>query len=313
VLFHSKGGLMLDAVEIGHILRERGMVASVGRTVPENCRIFSNDDVACQRLIASGAAVKARLRNSEGQCHSACVFALVGAAVRRVPSDVMLGVHSSRIIAKLPDLTAKDQPNARKFTPADAHSAARQYLALMGVSPELQDIAAKVDTRRIYVLSREEIARFGVETRGFYETAWLPYQRERESIEGLMKSVTDASAPGSDKYESAELRLECLGSFGRLIYRRILPSDLKHRPIVDVVLADNKMSLGRGSELPRGGIVWATVASFQLLAKAVEKPAIDVVERYSPFDRPDAKTVRFSTDGLPAAIARIGQRCSGRT
>jgi hypothetical protein len=306
---------MLDAVEIGHILRERGMVASVGRTVPENCRVFSNDDVACQRLIASGAAVKARLRASEGQCHSACVFAFVGAATRRVPSDVMLGVHASRIIAKLPDPTAKDRPNARKFTPADVHFAGWQYLALMGVSPQLQDIAAKVDTRRIYVLSREEIARFGIETRGFYETAWLPYQREPESVEGLSKSVTGASAPGSDKYESAELRLECVGWFGmRLIYRRVLPSDLKHRPTVDVVLNDNKMSLGSGWELPGGGaVVWATVASFRLLAKAVEKPAIDVVEWYSPVDRRDAKTVRFSTDGLAAAIARIGQRCSGRT
>jgi hypothetical protein len=58
----------------------------------------------------------------------------------------------------------------------DVHGLLKRYMIEMGVDPGLIDAAAEINADRVRFMSRDEIARFGVETRGYYETQWMTYQ-----------------------------------------------------------------------------------------------------------------------------------------
>jgi hypothetical protein len=71
IFFHSPGGLRPAALEIGRLLRGREMTAGVSRTI------------------------ETELHNI-ARCHSACVYALIGAKVRQVPPGARIGVHTGK-------------------------------------------------------------------------------------------------------------------------------------------------------------------------------------------------------------------------
>jgi hypothetical protein len=311
IAFHSRGGEISQATQIGLILRKRGMKASVGRTTTERCRVFSTKDETCQRLVSSGGDVQARLSPRAGQCHSACVFALAGASTRHVPPGAILGVHSTRLESRHQKQQTQDAPNVRPYGLPEAHRSVQTFLSLMGVDPRVQDIAAKVDSRRLYVLSRDEIARFGIETNGSYETPWLPFQLTDTSI-GLLKSLSSQSSSDLAGYVSAAIHLKCGGAFGlHLTYLRILPDNFRHRPTVTLVLAGSSMSAVFGAE-QKGIAGWGIAAPFHVLEQAAEKSTIDVIETYVPSANRNSQTVNVSTDGLPKALTSLKKLCSGR-
>ncbi|HEY5965929.1 MAG TPA: hypothetical protein VIU42_18095 [Xanthobacteraceae bacterium] len=310
VFFHSRGGNVHEAFQIGQTLRKHRMTAGIGRTVTERCRVFSSSDEACQSLISSGGDVKARLSPRDGQCHSACVYAFIGAASRRVLPGAMLGVHAARIDLKILKQQAQDVPNARPPTPADVRRRLQRYVSVMGVDPRLEETASKIDTRRIYILSRDEVSRFGIETDGPYESQWVPYRNEGTST-GLLKSVSSQSSSDDRGHTSAAVRIECVGTVGlRLAYQRVLPSGLRYLPTISVILAGNSVvSQGLGVE-QAGVFYWGTVFPFRLLEEAAEKPPITVIENYSPLADRSAKTVNISTSGLPAALTNLKKLCT---
>ena len=306
VFFHSRGGNGYEAVQIGQILRKHRMTAAIGRTFAERCRVFSTKDEACQQLISSGGDVKARLSPREGQCHSACVYAFTGASSRRVPSGAVLGVHAARIDPKILKQRMQSSPNAPAPVPADANGAFQLHLSSMGVDPRLAETASKVDTRRIYILSRDEIARFGIETGGPYESQWFQFQVGRQV--GLLKSVSKQN--GSD--DSAAVRFGCAGPFGlRLSYVRILPNDLKYRPNVNFALTGGTELPSVASELA-GFVIWSIVMPAGWVERAMESPAIAVIERYSPAADRKPERIDFSTGGLPAALTSLRKLCAER-
>src|SRR5262249_52939927 len=53
IFFNSDGGLLGEAVQIGSILRENRMTASVARTVVEGCQLGFPLDDACRHLMQS--------------------------------------------------------------------------------------------------------------------------------------------------------------------------------------------------------------------------------------------------------------------
>lgn len=312
VFFHSRGGNVYEAAQVGQILRKHRMTAGLGRTAPERCHVFSAKDEACQRLISSGGDVKARLNLREGNCHSACVYAFIGASSRRVASGAMLGVHASRIDQKLLKQQVLSVPNARPPDQADTRRRLQQYLSLMGVDPRLEVTASSVDNRRIYILSRDEIARFGIETGAPYESQWFPYQMADARV-GLMKSVSSQGGSGDGGHTSVAVAIECGGAFGlRLAYHRTLPSGLQYLPTISVTLAGNNVateSLG----MERAGVFhWGTVVQFRLLEEAAEKAPITVIENYFLTANRSIRTVNISTSGLSAALANLKKRCTER-
>jgi hypothetical protein len=164
IFFNSDGGLLREAVQIGLILRENRMTVGVARTVPEGCHLGFPLDSACRRLMQSKREHKARLYFGGARCGSACVYAMVGGSTRRVDPGATLRIHSS--VGGEIDKT---------------DDALRRYVIGVGVDPALVDAAAKIPSRSYRGLSRGEMERFGIETRGVYETPWYAYRPENFS------------------------------------------------------------------------------------------------------------------------------------
>jgi hypothetical protein len=312
IFFHSRGGRALAAIQIGSVLRQRGMFASVGRTVTEGCRVFSKDDVACQHRISSGSGVKARLRTSEGQCHSACVYALVGGSPRRIPPGAILGVHSIRILAEPKNQVAQDLPQGAETTIAGLNVAAQKYFNLMGVDPRLVDMSTKVNPRRIYVLSRDEITRFGIETSGRYETVWFAH----EGTSGrplAMKAVTEPTESDGSHYRTIEVRMICVqappGTW--VFYRREPASSEVDVPVV-VRVAVDKSVLGLQRVTVNGiNNLYGGLADRDFIRKALSAESIVFTESSSRHGDV-TREIKLATIGLERVLQTLLKSCGER-
>ena len=184
IFFNSDGGLVSQAVQIGLILRENRMTAGVARTVPEGCHLSVPLGDACRRLTQSNREHKARLYFGGARCGSACVYAMVGASTRHVDPVATLRIHSG--VGPEVDKT---------------ENSLRRYVIGMGVDPALVDAAAKIPSRSFRGLSRGEIERFGIETRGVHETPWFAYHGPAGEFL-LLKSVTFPTGDTADEYRT---------------------------------------------------------------------------------------------------------------
>src|SRR5262245_15755232 len=215
VFFNSSGGLTSPAAGVGLVLREHRMTVRVGRTVPDGCRPAAATDDACRRVMQSQAEHRARLITAGARCHSGCIAAFAGGSVRQVARDAQLGIHSARTLKTVPNSTADD-----------AHRFLKHYLVWMGVDAGLIDAAAKISADDLRYMSRDEIARFGIETRNRYETAWLPYL-DRDKGPTVLKSVTQPKGASGKEYRTDSIQIYCAGKGPSLwfAYRRELASD----------------------------------------------------------------------------------------
>ena len=216
VFLNSTGGSAGQSAGLGKILREHRMTAGVGRTIPEGCGNTVPVDDACRRVMQSKREHTARLLTSGARCLSACVYAIVGASVRQVARDAQLGIHSVRIVplpGRSPTLPAPKVD--------DIHQLLKRYLVEMGVDPALIDAAAKISHDKIRYMSRDEIARFGIETRGFYESPWMPHE-DTWKQSSVLKLITQAKGADGKEYRTSNMRMLCLGAADRiwLGYRR---------------------------------------------------------------------------------------------
>ena len=184
IFFNSDGGLLREAVQIGSILRENRMTVGVARTVAEGCHRGSPLDDACRRLMQSKREHKARLYFGGARCASACVYAMVGASTRHLDPGAKLPINSNtgREIEK-------------------ANNSLRRYVVAMGVDPGLVDAAAKIRSRTFRGLSRGDMERFGIETRGVHETPWFAYQGPAGEFL-LLKSITYPTGDTGDEYRT---------------------------------------------------------------------------------------------------------------
>src|SRR5437764_6296092 len=191
IFFNSDGGLVSQAVQIGVLLRENRMTAGVARTVPEGCHLGFPLDDACRRLMQSNREHKARLYFGGARCGSACVYAMLGASTRHVDPGATLRIHSS--VGPEIDQT---------------ENLLRRYVMRMGVDPALVDAAAKIPSRSFRGLSRGEMERFGIETRGAHETPWFAYHGPAGEFL-LLKSVTSPTGDSGDEYRTKTVGLAC--------------------------------------------------------------------------------------------------------
>jgi len=181
IYFHSPGGAITGGLGIGRILRQHGLTAGVGRTVPAGCDRNAAHEPACDKLKRSGRELVADLDTASTLCNSACVFSLVGAVVRDVDPGASLGIHSASITFSLRRIDSKGH-----VTRTPTHVAAKvenralqenydriaAYMREMGIAPGLLDAARKVPSDHIRYLSRDEIVAFGIDRRELIEGLW---------------------------------------------------------------------------------------------------------------------------------------------
>src|SRR5262249_61054257 len=103
-------------------------------------------------------------------CNSACVFALVGAAVREVGAGVALGVHSSAISFALKRIDGHGHvttmpthvaPAVERKALESGHAAISAYLREMGISQDLLAASRSVGFSKGRPLPRARAAPFG--------------------------------------------------------------------------------------------------------------------------------------------------------
>jgi hypothetical protein len=308
VFFHSTGGSVGQSIALGIILREHKMTAGVGRSVPEGCRNAAVVDDACRRVMGSKREHGARLVTAGARCVSGCVYALMGATVRQVARDAQLGIHSVRVVP-IPGR----KPIGRAPDVADIHHVLKSYLAEMGVDPTLIDAAAKISPDRVRFMSRDEIARFGIETRGFYESAWMRHEDVWKQFT-VLKLITQAKGEDGKEYRTGSVRMRCLGAADRiwLGYRReVASNEIGAATVVRIAAGDSDLMLqgveGKGATDLRSGM-----ASTEFLRNAVTVPSIVITETFTPAGNATgwSRVTKLATNGLPKALDELRKDCT---
>ncbi len=296
IFFNSDGGLLREAVQIGSILRENRMTAGVARTVAEGCHLGFPLDDACRRLMQSKREHKARLYFGGARCGSACVYAMVGASTRHVDPGATLRIHSS--IGREIDKT---------------QNSLRRYVVAMGVDPGLVDAAAKIPSRTFRGLSRGEMERFGIETRGVYETPWFAYHGPAGEFL-LLKSVTYPTGDTGDQYRTRTVGLACSpfpSSIRFMYHQELTAKESRTPPMIRAKIGDSLIDLTTLS--PQKDLV---EKSFDLeprqLQSAIETGSFEITEMFdqSLIKKPSL-VARFST--LGANIVALKSKCASKS
>ena len=305
IVFNSLGGVIGEALVLGRILRERRMTASVGESYPEGCKAPIAADESCRRIMQASRELKAQLRTRGAVCHSACVYALLGASARHVPADARVGIHASAATAE------SSQPGA--LTAEQLHSNRKRYILEMGADPGLQDAAIKTPPPGVHVLSRDELVRYRVETSAAYESDWMQYREPRGPMRSYMlKAVTAARGANGTEFRTTNLRITC--SEGRpatsIEYQREAGSNEIDVSTVIRIAAGTEMKTLQRTTPARGDDRYQTLADRQFVQKALAAGGIVVTETFSArHARPWSREIRLSTVGLEQALRTPLKNC----
>jgi hypothetical protein len=322
VYLHSPGGNTDAAMAIGRQLRQLGITAGVGATVPRGCESAFDKSKACDAAKRTGQPVAADWR-PDGICSSACVWTLVGAKVRQVPPAARVGVHATKYTLVLKYSSGRvqqvsPQQSLHKARAAEAIAATRRYIRDMGIDPTLLDTAEKTPHADIYYLTRDEVAAFGIDRREFAETPWF-FTQFSSGNSYLSKWIVEARGPGRKDYRVSVVLFRCSGANQAAIqYLRGLASDEIGRPAAATfAIGKHKARLVLSGDGTRqasvdGGSRFSAAASFAPfddLVAAAEQGAIRVTEADPRLDTKLFNVVELSTHGLGEGIRRLRERC----
>jgi len=192
----------------------------------------------------------------------------------------------------------------------------RQYVLEMGVSPRLVEMAQKIPSARLHVLTRDEIVQLGIDPRLPFETEWLAYEDHTSKRQFILKAITREAGPEGKEYRTTNIHLSCatvVGYWLGLAYQRELSSrEIGLKTVVRLAAGSNIIALqGRGPEGTsdtRGGF-----ADRDFIAKALAAGSIVIRETFSPTDAPEwSREVKMSTSGLERALDTAFKDCSER-
>jgi hypothetical protein len=318
IYFYSPGGSVNAALEMGRMLRAHTMAAAVARTIPQGCDPLQAQEPACDTLKRSGRELPAVLRTMGAACNSACVYALLGAAVREVSVDASLGVHSisilrtmtrrngdGRIVATSSTRVTGDAPSIRT-----AHGRVARYAAEMGISRALIDAAAAVPAETLRFITREEIARFGIDKREFIETRWTA---DAGTTGSFAKFIMEVRAGEPKQYGVTMIRLGCS--------RRMIDMRLSRRatvldkaPLIVAKAGDRDVSFGAAKAWldPKGDETDTRAARVPIyfLERTVARDTVELIEAtsYATVATPLHRT-SLSTAGFAPLLSALLQKC----
>jgi hypothetical protein len=296
IFFNSDGGLVREAVQIGSILRENRMTAGVARTVPEGCHLSFPLNDACRRLMQSKREHKATLYFGGARCGSACVYAMIGASRRHVEPGATLRIHSS---------VSLETDKHENFL--------RRYVLLMGVDPALVDAAAKIPSRTFRGLSRGDIERFGIETRGVHETPWFAYRGPAEKLL-LLKSVTYPA--GEEEYRTGTVGLACSPFHPsiRFIYHHEYTTKESRTPVMIRAKIGDSLADLTTLTLQNDSVEKAFDLESWQLRSGVETGSFEITETFDQsMTKKPSLAVRFSTIGLEPNIVALEAECASKS
>jgi hypothetical protein len=140
VYLNSRGGHVVASMDFGRILRELRMAAVVGR--------FEGD--------SAGHYV--------GECVSACVYAMMGAVKRVVPSGSKVTLHRMAVVETESGPSGDSTIVARSYADPPMVAVLKRYARRMGVNPALVGAAEALPPDTVHVLTQEEMHRWSFAT-----------------------------------------------------------------------------------------------------------------------------------------------------
>jgi hypothetical protein len=306
IYLNSPGGNLEQALGIGNILREKKLVARVGRTMVGECGFEAQDSDVCVRLRQSGRELHGEVWLRNAQCNSACPYLIIGAVTREIAPEASLAVHSPHVILNftggVPTREIRTQALQQALSRADRLVAA--YLKRMGVDAGLLAVARSVRFEDMHVLTREEIARFGIDPRDQAETPWVFENANRSLIHKTVMRRDGAEQP----FRTMQLRLICAdaGRF-QLDYQRPVPP----AGLVSVALLNEPGRLSFYFPPRRAGGLeaWALHVSRPQLDKLAATGRFELSEGTLANGQWQFQPVQFAAEGFSQAFGRLLATC----
>lgn len=309
IYFSSPGGNLDQALAMGAMLRERPMVARVARTVVKECGFEAQNGDVCLKLKQSGRELRGDLWTRGAMCNSACPYLILGASSREIAPDAVLGVHSAKVVVRfsggIPTQQMRTAATARGHERADRMLSS--YIVKMGGDLELLDLAKSVKFETMHVLTREEIAGFGIDRREFVETPWTFENNGRSLVRKTVVQKNDADR----SFRLSQWRLFCFSTeqFELDLQRQAVASS----GFPTVAISDGgpkPLYLSPAASRPSGFDLWGlrlTRASVQSLTTL---PQLDFTETSQATDgRRLARSAKFSSEGLTSALESLLATC----
>ena len=307
--FSSPGGNLDQALAMGVMLRERPVVARVARTVVKECGFEAQNGDACLKLKQSGRELHSDLWTRGAMCNSACPYLILGATTREIAPDTVLAVHSPKVVvhfsAGVPTQQMRAAAAERGLERADRMLSS--YFFKMGAERGLLDLANTVKFEGMHILTREEIARFGIDRREFVETPWTFENNGRS----MVRKVAVAKSDMGSSYRTLQWRLFCFtaGQF-ELDFQRQIAAASTFSAVSISSGGPKPLSFTFPPGKPQGFEIWGlrmTRASVQSLAGL---PQFDFTETsFAPDGRGLVRPGKFSTEGLAGALDSLLATC----
>lgn len=311
LFFHSPGGRVKGALELGRLIRAEKMTVSVGDTIPLSCERGVAGDQSCEAQIRAGHEIEARLSHRTAMCNSACVYAVAGGSVRLIPPGVSLGIHDMRIdptAAKTRHLSTEAIEFGKEITEARL----RRYVRRMGIDEGLLTEAFATPASSIRRLSRDDAARFGLDRREFGETAWQFIEKPRPMIRKAFFARTDDS---EHHYVNAVMDVFCATTPGPratvVFARERLNSDMENiagQPTASISINGQDIRLGRAISAKfyqRSGLVFFKTLEAISDDSTLALPGTEFGREPGP-----SGDITLAMAGFPAAYAKLQQPCA---
>jgi hypothetical protein len=213
IYFHSPGGSIVGSLELGRLIRDRKLTASVAHTIPRSCERDKPFEKSCEAQKRSGQELESEFELDATMCNSACVYAVAGGAARPIPPLVTLGIHDVGFDPDSPPPRAL-VAEARRV----AHARIQEYLREMGMDDGLYKAAAAVPFESKRFLEREELIRFGIDRREFGETGW---QLVDKPVPAVVKGFFVRTESDQVRYVDGLVSLVCAGPAIGLVLARL--------------------------------------------------------------------------------------------
>ncbi|HET7885024.1 MAG TPA: hypothetical protein VFL62_02240 [Bradyrhizobium sp.] len=308
IYFASPGGNLDQAIAMGTLLHGRNVIARVGRTMVRECGFEAQDSDVCFKLKQSGRDLHGDLFTNGAVCASACPYAFMGAAVHEVAADAILAVHSPKVVLNFrggqPDAVVIAAANQRGRERADREAAL--YLAKIGIDAGLLALTRTIKFEDIHVLTRDEIARFGLDRRSTVETPWKFDSGAANSV----RKLALVRAPGETSFRLLQWRVTCFNSenfsldFQRPTRAGALVA-IAHDGASPVNFTGPLM-VGSGSNFEQ----WSMRLTRSRLESLVDQPQIELIESSLSADgRFVPQATRLSNDGWAQAMESLLAGC----
>jgi hypothetical protein len=308
--FSSPGGNLDQAVAMGNMLHEKPALARVARTMVSECGFEAQDGEVCVKLKESGRELHGAFFTRNAICASACPYVMLGATAREIAPDVALGVHSAKVIMKFrgsglpppPSMVAAATERSREH----GDHLLKDYFTRVGADTALLDLARSVKFENIHILTREEIARFGIDRRDFVETPW---SLDNSGHNALLKIAVLLDADAKS-FRMAEWRVFCFDrNFFEMDFVRPAPASASFS-LISASLGAKPLYFGIPPAKAAGFEVWRarmTNAQVQLLADQSEMKFTETSLASDGHRVP--QTEQLSGDGFAVALESLLTTC----